>query len=357
MVDRGRLGTLPLATERDDESYIDFVEGVRTYTLTKVSPVVRERGAVAIEAFKTSAGRDVSTEQEVKQTLDPIAVVATRNRYMRSAQEMMWRQIAETYRKREPELLAELDRYDRSGPGSVEWDPNFQYPAYFDSVEFHIQPGNYHADPLAGYIYHYGTKVFYTGRNNNDDVQRDWMRGCPMPKDGVVRRVMDQGCSAGQSTTAWKERLPNAEVHGIDIGAPMVRYAHKRAVDMNLDVHFKQMAVEDLKYPDNSFDIVYARILFHELPEDIAAKAVREAFRVLRPGGVYCVVDFANRPGVTGTPIEAYHRFYDSRDNGEPYASAFVYSDFTGMLRRTGFSEVHENFDPTSYQPMRVCFK
>ena len=38
----------------------------------------------------------------------------------------------------------------------------------------------------------------------------------PTPADGRVRRVLDIGCSAGQSATAFKERFPEAEVWGVD---------------------------------------------------------------------------------------------------------------------------------------------
>ncbi|MFN8534640.1 MAG: class I SAM-dependent methyltransferase [Dehalococcoidia bacterium] len=359
MVDRGHLGTMPLGAERDDDSYLDFVEGVRTFTLAKMSPVVTEKSNDAVAEYEARTGQKVASIEQVREALDPVPVVATRNRFARTVQEMMWDGVIETYRKREDELLRELAVADRSGPGSVEYDPNFQQPDYFSKVEFHIQPGNYHADPLAGYIYHYGTKVFFTGRNNNDDVQRSSVMAVPMPKDGVVRRVLDQACSVGQSSTAWKERFPEAEVWGIDAGAPMVRYAHKRAIDMGLDVNFAQRLAENSKFPDNHFDVVWAFILYHEIPPHIMKQVIRETHRVLRPGGVYAIVDFVTRgPNHRASnPASDYFRDFDTHDNGEPYASDFVYSDFHGELRKV-FSEVIEHYEPAkTFLPMRVCYK
>ena len=359
MVDRGHLGTMPLGTERDDDSYLDFVEGVRIFNQSQVSAVVAQKSNEAIASYEARTGEKVATIEKIREVLDPVPVVATRNRLARSSQEMMWEKVIETYRKREPELLRELEIADRSGPGSVEYDPNFQQPDYFAKVEFHIQPGNYHADPLAGYIYHYGTKVFFTGRNNNDDVQRSAVMSSPLPKDGVVRRVLDQACSVGQSSTAWKERFPQAEVWGIDAGAPMVRYAHKRAVDMGLDVHFAQRLAEDCKFPDNYFDVAYAFIMYHEVPQHTMKAIIRETHRVLRPGGVYIIVDFPTRGpnGKASNPASDYFRDFDTHDNGEPYASDFVYSDFHGELRKV-FSEVIENYEGAkTFLPMRVCYK
>ncbi|MCS7001785.1 MAG: hypothetical protein NZ518_02950, partial [Dehalococcoidia bacterium] len=201
-VDRGRLGTMHLATERDDDSYLDFVEGVRSFTTAKLSQTVVQRGKAALADYAAETGHQATTIAEAREALDSVPVIATRNRLMRSTQEMMWRKVAETYHQRKDELLAELDRFDTLGPGTVQWDPNFVYPEYFSTVDFHIQPGGYHGYPLTGLIYHYGTKVFFTGRNNNDDVQRELAYITPVPPDGQVRRILDSACGIGQATTA-----------------------------------------------------------------------------------------------------------------------------------------------------------
>jgi SAM-dependent methyltransferase len=269
---------------------------------------------------------------------------------------MFHKGIIDTYRKREPELLAELDAADKMGPGSVEYDPNFKHPAYYANVEFHIQPGSYHADPLAGHIYHYGTKVFFQGRNDNDDEQRKAVAEVPVPADGQVNRILDLACSIGQTSTAFKERFPNAEVWGIDAGAPMVRYAHKRAVEMGLDVHFAQRMAEHTGFPDNSFDIVYAFILFHELPLGVAEDVVREAHRVLRPGGVFGVLDFTTYNGKQAPALAIHNRKMDELFNAEPYSSDFILSDFAGMLRRH-FAQVDDGTSNGARLPLRISIK
>jgi SAM-dependent methyltransferase len=45
-----------------------------------------------------------------------------------------------------------------------------------------------------------------------------------------------------------------------------------------------RMDVSELQFPDQSFDLVYSRAVFHHLPD--AQRAIREVARVLRPGGV-----------------------------------------------------------------------
>jgi len=361
MIDRQRIGTMPAATTRNDESYLDFVEGVKMFIATELDPRVWDRAEQSFQEFERKAGRKLQGLEDAKRCLDHLPIVASRNRFMRTSQEMMWNGVIETYRKRESEFLADLDQADRSGPGSVEYDPNFQYPNYF-KTEIHLQPGGYFADPLAGYVYHYGTKVFFQGGNDNDDAQRSLVGKVPTPQDGQVNRILDLGCSIGQSSTAFKERFPNAEVWGIDAGSPMVRYAHKRAVDMGMDVHFGQRLAEDTRFPDSHFDIVYAFILFHEIPTRVAQQVVREAHRVLRPGGLFVVEDFANSKDFT-SPFQAYLRDLDDRDNCEPFSPGFVFSDFASVLGGL-FQKVDEHGTEMSYRninavflSMRVCEK
>ncbi|MFN8534203.1 MAG: class I SAM-dependent methyltransferase [Dehalococcoidia bacterium] len=337
---RGKLGTMPRAFERDDESYLAFVEGARVFVGT-LEPQLNEAAGAAITRFQHTTGRMPRTVAETKSALDPLPIVASRNRLMRSTQEMMWSGVSETYRKREAELLAELDAADRSSIGSVIWDPNFQYPAYFSSVEFHIQPGSYYADPLAGFIYHYGTKVFFLGQNDKDQVQTGFVNRIPKPPDGAVNRVLDVACSVGQSTTALKQRFVAAEVWGIDAGAPMVRYAHKRAADLGLPIHFRQALAEQTRFPDGHFDLVYSYILFHEVPSALYLPILREMRRITRPGGLVVAVDFASA-GADPPPIRQYFYEFSRLFNGEPYAADFVRTDFTALMREAGLRNVRD---------------
>jgi ubiquinone/menaquinone biosynthesis C-methylase UbiE len=57
-------------------------------------------------------------------------------------------------------------------------------------------------------------------------------------------------------------------------------------------VALDQGMVYALPYPDNSFDHVFSSLLFHHLSRDNKLRALRETFRVLRPGGKLHVTDW-----------------------------------------------------------------
>ena len=353
-MERPRIGTMTGATERDDETYLHFVEGVRGMIVETVDTVVAKEADRAVAEWEKEHGRSPNGLKESRAALDPLNVLQSRKRFYRTSQEMFWSKIIETYRKREPELLAELDRADHLGPGSVEYDPNFDVPKAYRR-DIHIQPGGYTDEALAGYIYHYGTKVFQRGANDHDERGRGVAGGIEEPQGGV-HRALDMGCAIGQTTTALKERWTDAEVWGIDIGMPMVRYAHKRAVDMGCDVHFAQRLAEDTAFPDGYFDLVIAVIMFHEVPINQQEPVVREARRILRPGGRFLVYDFATE--MAGEkPLWEVLGYTDSRDNCEPYSFGFIHSDFQGLLRKY-FSEVENTSLGAGFnypQAKRVC--
>ena len=116
-------------------------------------------------------------------------------------------------------------------------------------------------------MFYHGTRVFYQGDNDFDEIHESCVDAMRLPADGQVRRILDLGCSIGQCTTVLKERHPSAEVWGLDVALPMLRYAHMRATDMGVDVHFQQSLAENMEQADGSFDAVLAYILFHEVPE------------------------------------------------------------------------------------------
>jgi ubiquinone/menaquinone biosynthesis C-methylase UbiE len=335
IVDRGWISRLQRSPELDADSYADFCEGMRAFIFGPLSQAMAPQTKAAVDKAK-AAGRDLNRVNDVRALFDPLPIVAARNRLLRTAQEMMWRRYREAFYANAEAYAAELADYDRKGPGSVEYDPVWDPPAYVKHP-IHIQPGGYGGDPLAGYWYHHASNVFFIGQNTQDEYHISLARALGVPADGKIRRIIELGCSIGQLTVALKERFTQAEVWGLDVAAPQVRYAHKRAVDMGVECHFVQRLAEDTKFPDGHFDAVTAFLLFHEVSLEAGANIVKEAFRILRPGGVFTVFDFP-----TGfTTYDPYFRYFmevDSKDNCEPYSVDFTSSDFDALLTRTGFT-------------------
>jgi ubiquinone/menaquinone biosynthesis C-methylase UbiE len=260
---------------------------------------------------------------------------------------LMWKTLQDHFHGNADHYLSELEAGDRSGPGALELNPSMVIPAYARH-EIHIQPGGYVGDPFAGHIYHYGTNSFYVGiatfysgmsltGNDQDQVHESTASRLPIPADGKVNRILDMGCGVGQLTVALQERFPEAEVWGIDVGGPMVRYSHSRASRLGSKANFAQRLAEDTKFPDNYFDLTTSYILHHEVPADITRKIIAEAQRVTRPGGVYYPIDFITG-GVRMPARSMYGRWWDHRWNNEVWSLDYHAMDFSAEIAERGFT-------------------
>lgn len=323
-MNRGHIGVLPRAPRLEEDSYLEFMESVRNFNIRTLFPKIVPR------TFEPQG--EQSTE------------IRSWKRLMRSQQQQTWQKIQDGYAAERARYEAELDAAERARPNRLHYDPNFVVPRYA-TLDIHLQPGGYVGDSLAGYVFHHGTKVFYQGDNDQDELHRQVVDMVAAPADGRVVRVIDFGCSIGQCTTALKQRFPQAEVTGLDVGLPLLRYAHKRAVDLDVDVHFRHGLAEDTGLPSESFDVVLCYILFHEVPERLFPVILAEARRLLRPGGTLTVVDAPNDSNLPA-PNRMWLKF-DSLHNCEPYSPAFVASDFRKLIEDAGLRITHVGPTPT----------
>ena len=340
---RGTVGRFERMPELDLESKHDFVTGFRTFQ-QRFGPIVRSRTEKILEAN----GLDPNAQLTMEETLDLVKddlLIQTSGRTWISNQQITWKIIRDYYHAHADEYLAEMEAADNAGPGTLELNPDMEIPDYARR-EIHIQPGGYVGDPFAGHIYHHGTNSFsagipFLGRNEQDQIPIRTVERLPLPRDGKVKRILDLGCGIGRLTVALKERFPEAEVWGIDVGGPLVRYAHMRARDLGIDVNFAQRLAEDTKFPDDHFDMVVSTIINHEITSENNKKVIAEAYRITRTGGYYYPIDFVTR-GNKGTAWGQYRRWWDYRWNEEPWSPEFVAFDFEGEIEKAGFTINHE---------------
>jgi ubiquinone/menaquinone biosynthesis C-methylase UbiE len=101
-------------------------------------------------------------------------------------------------------------------------------------------------------------------------------------------RVLDIGTGTGHTALAL---APQADqVVGIDLTPAMLEQARELAAEQQIDnVHFEEGDAQALAYDDDSFDLVTCRVCAHHFHDP--GVAVREAARVVRPGGSVLWVD------------------------------------------------------------------
>lgn len=99
------------------------------------------------------------------------------------------------------------------------------------------------------------------------------------------QRVLDVACGDGEPALSLARAVaPTGRVVGIDLSERMVGVAAERAANEQVrNVDFQTMDAEKLDLPDASFDLVTCRFGLQIVTDPDAA--IREALRVLKPGG------------------------------------------------------------------------
>jgi ubiquinone/menaquinone biosynthesis C-methylase UbiE len=154
--------------------------------------------------------------------------------------------------------------------------------------------------------------------------------------DFQPRRILDLGCTIGHNTGAWKDHYPQAEVHGIDVAAPCLRYGHARANAQNRAIHFHQMNAEQPQFEDGSFDLIFSSMFLHEVPRKGIERVFAQAHRLLRPGGLMLHMELP--PNSQLSPYDAFYLDWDSFYNNEPYYKPFRDMVPQELCRKAGFA-------------------
>ena len=108
------------------------------------------------------------------------------------------------------------------------------------------------------------------------------------------QRVLEIGVGAG--TDFMRFARAGADATGVDLTEHAIRLVRQRLDNEGLQAHLQQADAEALPFEDEAFDRVYSWGVLHHTPD--TARAVREAVRVLAPGGRLCVMLYARHSWV-----------------------------------------------------------
>jgi SAM-dependent methyltransferase len=167
--------------------------------------------------------------------------------------------------------------------------------------------------------------------------------GCGNPtalaelKPGEI--VLDLGSGGGIDVLLSAKRVgPDGKAYGLDMTDDMLALAEENKRKSGLtNVEFLKGEIENIPLPDNSVDVIISNCVIN-LSGD-KDRVMREAFRVLKPGGRFAVSDVVVRGEV---PAEI-------RRNMELWtgciAGALEEMDYVAKLRGAGFDAI--DIEPT----------
>ena len=94
---------------------------------------------------------------------------------------------------------------------------------------------------------------------------------------------LDIGCGEGHNTRLLARR--GAKMIGIDISERFVEHARAKEEQETLWISYRVADAASLPYPRETFDFATAFMSMMDMPE--VERAIREAYRVLKPGGFF----------------------------------------------------------------------
>lgn len=309
-------------------------------------------------AFAAEHGRAPQDRHEAGQALSSHPYYQMWSALGRIQQELYVDSTGACVERQLPDLV-EIYRGLSAAPkhGTLRLAEEIEPPAYIAAVDIHCVPGGYFLemgedDIYVGARYDIGSFIFGRGLRGpmNDTrgqtgvnfVRKHW-------PDLAPRRILDLGCTAGMNTLPYVDAFPEAEVHGVDLSAPALRYAHGRAEAVGKAAHFSQQNAEHTDFEDESFDLVVSHILLHESSRQAVLAFFKECHRLLRPGGRMLHLDVPRRLSCK-TPFDQFIADWDTFNNNEPFWGAFLFDiDIKALAVEAGFAEadVREELAPT----------
>ncbi|WNV83345.1 class I SAM-dependent methyltransferase [Umezawaea sp. Da 62-37] len=107
--------------------------------------------------------------------------------------------------------------------------------------------------------------------------------------------VLEIGCGTGNLLRLAKSAVSSATVIGLDPDPAVLTTAARKASRAGIELKLDRGYADDLPYGDDSVDRVLSAFMFHHLPGEQKPAALREARRVLKPGGRLHLVDFDHK--------------------------------------------------------------
>lgn len=140
-------------------------------------------------------------------------------------------------------------------------------------------------------------------------------------------KVLDLCCGSGQ-TIAFLIKF-SQNVIGLD-ASPL---SLKRAKQNVPQADYVEAFAEDMPFADGEFDLVHTSAALHEMQPDQLQKILKEVYRVLRPGGVFTLVDFHQPTNPLFVPgLWVFFWLFETET-----AWKLLQTDLAGLLREQGF--------------------
>jgi 2-polyprenyl-3-methyl-5-hydroxy-6-metoxy-1,4-benzoquinol methylase len=338
------------ARNHNEHAQASFVMSFKDYIQRQLDPLDRElTEKIAVPEFEQQSGRAAASSKDVRKIMEAEPFHQFWLSAMRHQQDLMWDVVAGSV-DRQLDELQEKARAQSNPTGSLRLNPDLEIPDYLTSFDNHRMPGSYYTevsdddDLRAGALFDGAAALYHLNRNGGGmNDARGWTLldhiAMRFPDFSKPKRVLDIGSCVGNSTHTYCDKWPNAEVHGIDIGAPLIRYAHARSESLDKTVHYSQQNAEQTDFDDGYFDLIVSTAMLHETNKPGLQRIFEECRRLLRPGGVMAHLEVPVRYEHIGIWPQI-RADWEAQVNNEPFMTGIARMDLSAAAETAGFNDV-----------------
>jgi SAM-dependent methyltransferase len=180
----------------------------------------------------------------------------------------------------------------------------------------------------------------------------EWYGGGPPPPPATVLEV---GTGSGNLARAMLGRWPAVEIIASDVAAGMLELARTQLAEVaDSRIRFIEASAQALPLPAESVDLIVSSFVLQLVPDRLAA--LREARRLLRPGGIVAYVSWIDSDDDDFLPAVEFDeavldlRIDEPSEEGGKYAGDFASPrSAAAQLRRAGFRDVVAREDELEY--------
>ena len=339
---------LKVQHSKDEQTRQFFVSGLRRYVFNTMAQAMKTTYEDGVEQqYRRRHGQAPGNDVDIHKAMRGAPVFQFYSAMRTATQKMLWRSVMPAVERQAGELAkraGDLSGANNQAQGTLTLDPELTVPDYVADIDVHLMPGSYSAEYMAddvsmGAVFENGVAVLsmgFMGERLEDIGQSIAAFVAAKHPSFAPARILDLGCTIGHSTLPWAEAYPDAEVHAIDVAAPMLRYAHGRAQSLGITAHFHQQDAVAPRFEDGSFDLIFSSMFLHELHGPQLDKTFREIHRMLRPGGM--MLHYELPPAAMKQPYENFYLNWDSYYNNEPFYKAFRDGDPVRLCTDAGFA-------------------
>jgi ubiquinone/menaquinone biosynthesis C-methylase UbiE len=176
-----------------------------------------------------------------------------------------------------------------------------------------------------------------------------WLSELPPERIDQLHDILDIGCGPGGWALDIARRFPHTIVTGIDISKSMIDYANSLARTSGLHkVYFLTMSALKLEFPENSFDLINARLIAGFMSRKNWPLFLEKCYTLLRPGGILrlneCeggMVGLTNSIGCERLNKAGIQALKTSGRGFSEEGNSNVTFVLKQLLRKAGFQQIH----------------